>query len=125
MHIDVDAYTNALGIKNGINSSDYLTLVLGTKYTREFNVGRGVTLQPYGHYAVKYDAVSDKSSVTVSMPGINPYALDIEGLSRVAGEFGIGIGAKYRSIDASLTYDIEVRDGYTAQYGRAKFRYSF
>ena len=124
MHLDIDAYKNSLGVKNRFESSDYLTFVVGTKYAREFNVAK-VLLRPEVNYGLKYDMLDNTSTGTVSMAGVNSYSMDVVHLSRVAGEFGIGLGAKYRGFNLSLNYDLELRDGYNAQYGRVKFKYNF
>lgn len=125
MHMDIDAYKNSLGVKNSFESSDYLTFVLGTKYAHDFDIAGKVFLQPQAHYALKYDMLSDTSTVTVSMPDVASYTLDVERLSRMAGELGIGLSAKYRGFNLSLNYDLELRDGYSAQYGRVKLKYNF
>lgn len=125
MHIMGEEYTNSVGIKNKFDDSNYLTVTLGTRYAREFNVAKGLMLRPEIKYAVKYDAVADNMHATISMPGVNAYDIKIDRLSRVAGELGASLGAKYRGFDLSLNYDIEIRDGYTAQMGRVKFKYDF
>ena len=125
LHIDGSDYTNSLGIKNELQESDYLTASLGTKYAFRIKVTEAFRLRPELSYAVKYDMLSDKQVATVTMPGLNSYALDGERLSRIGGEFGIGLGARYKGLDVSLNYDIEAREDYTSQSGRMKFRYSF
>lgn len=125
LHIDGADYVNSLGIKNELKESDYLTAALGTKYAFRIKVTEAFRLRPELSYAVKYDMLSDKQVATVTMPGLNSYALDGDRLSRIAGEFGIGLGARYKGLDVSLNYDIEAREGYTSQSGRMKFRYNF
>ena len=125
LHIDGSDYVNSLGIKNELKESDYLTASLGTKYAFRIKVTEAFRLRPELSYAVKYDMLSDKQVATVTMPGLNSYALDGDRLSRIAGEFGIGLGARYKGLDVSLNYDIEAREDYTSQTGRLKFRYNF
>lgn len=125
LHIDGSDYVNSLGIKNELKESDYLTAALGTKYAFRIKVTEAFRLRPELSYAVKYDMLSDKQVANVTMPGLNSYALDGDRLSRIAGEFGIGLGARYKGLDVSLNYDIEAREDYTSQTGRLKFRYNF
>lgn len=125
LHIDGSDYVNSLGIKNELKESDYLTASLGTKYAFRIKVTEAFRLRPELSYAVKYDMLSDKQVANVTMPGLNSYALDGDRLSRIAGEFGIGLGARYKGLDVSLNYDIEAREDYTSQTGRLKFRYNF
>lgn len=125
LHIDGSDYVNSLGIKNELKESDHLTAALGTKYAFRIKVTEAFRLRPELSYAVKYDMLSDKQVATVTMPGLNSYALDGDRLSRIAGEFGIGLGARYKGLDVSLNYDIEAREDYTSQSGRMKFRYNF
>ncbi len=125
MHVDASDYTNSLDVKNKLESSDYLTASLGTKYAFDIKATKRLTVRPELRYAVKYDIVSDKQTATVTMPGVNSYVLDGERLSRIGGEFGIGMGVNYKGFDLSLNYDIEAREDYTSQSGRVKFRYNF
>ncbi|MBR3930033.1 MAG: autotransporter outer membrane beta-barrel domain-containing protein, partial [Alphaproteobacteria bacterium] len=125
LHINSADYTNSIGIKNELDSADYLTAVLGTKYGLDFETDNGLMLRPEVRYAVKYDMISDKSSATVAMPGVSAYTLSGERLSRVGAEFGMGLTMKYNELDVSLSYDIEVREDYTSQTGMLKARYNF
>ena len=125
MHINSSDYINSLGIKNELADADYLTATLGTKYAFDIKATKRFTLRPELNYGVKYDMLSDKQVATVTMPGVNAYALNGERLSRIAGEFGIGLTMNYRELDVSLNYDIEAREDYTSQSGRVKFRYNF
>ena len=125
LHVNGETYTNNQDVQNKLNDADYLTAVLGTRYNPEIKAGKYLTLNPELHYAVKYDLISDKSSVVVTMPGVDAYAVNGERLSRVGGEFGAGFGIKYRELDISVNYDIDVRQDYTSQTGMLKFRYNF
>jgi outer membrane autotransporter protein len=125
LHINSADYTNSIDVKNELDSADYLTVVLGTKYGVDFETNNGLKLRPEIRYAAKYDMISDKSSMTVAMPGVAAYTLSGERLSRVGGEFGIGLTMKYNELDLSLSYDIEVREDYTSQTGMIKARYNF
>ena len=46
-------------------------------------------------------------------------------LSRVGGEFGIGLTALYNGVQLSVNYDVTVHEDYTSQTGMVKFRYDF
>ena len=125
IHINSSDYTNSLGIKNHLNNADYMTAALGTKYEFDVYMTNGWIFRPQLRYAVKYDLISDKQDITVTMPGVNAYVLDGNRLSRIANEMGVAISTNYRGMEISLNYDIEARADYTSQTGRAKFRYEF
>jgi len=125
MHISADEYKNSLGVKSKLDDADYLTGVLGAKYVFDYRVSRAFTLRPELRGAVKYDMLSDKQVATITMPGINSYVLNGNRLSRMGAEFGAGLVMKYQDFSLALNYDIEVREDYTSQTGRARARYVF
>ena len=125
MHVNADDYTNSLGVKTKAKDADFLTGVLGAKYAFNINMDRYTKIIPQLNAAVKYDMLSDRNMATVTMPGVDAYTLRGERLNRLGGEFGIGLGLKYKSVDFSINYDIDVRKDYTSQTGMLKFRYNF
>lgn len=125
MHIAGDTYTNSLGIKNKIDSADYLTVILGGKYAKSFAISEDLALKPEVRLAAKYDLMSDEAVTTVSMPGIAAYSVKGDRLNRFGGEAGLGVTMSYKDVDLSLTYDIEVRKDYTSQTGMLKAKYNF
>ncbi|MBR6009936.1 MAG: autotransporter domain-containing protein [Alphaproteobacteria bacterium] len=125
MHVMADDYTNSLGVKTKSDNTNFLTGVLGAKYAFSVIADRYTTFIPQLNAAIKYDMLSDKNVATITMPGVDAYTLDVERLSRFGGEFGIGLGMKYRGFDFSINYDIDVRKDYTSQTGMLKFRYNF
>ena len=125
LHIGSADYTNSLGIRNKIDGTDYMTASIGTRYGFDWVLNNGLVIRPGMRYALKYDLISDDGRITVTMPGINTYALDGTQLSRIANQIGIEIGMMYGAFNMSLNYDIESRADYTSQTGRVKFRYEF
>ncbi len=125
MRFNSTDYTNSLGVRNHFDGSDYLTTSLGTKYEFDLFFTNGWVVRPQMRYAVKYDLISDEHNATVTMPGVNPYVLNGERLSRIANELGVGVAMNYRGLEMSLNYDIEARSDYTSQTGRVNFRYEF
>ena len=125
MNVNADAYTNSLGVKTSSKDTDFLTGILGAKYMFNVVADKYTTFIPQLNAALKYDLLSDRNVSTVAMPGVDSYTLRGERLSRFGGEFGIGLGIKYRSVDFSINYDIDVRKDYTSQTGMLKFRYNF
>ena len=125
MHITADEYKNSLGIKNKLEDSDYMTGILETKWTHGFKINKQFMLRPELRYAVKYDFMSDKQMATVTLPGIDSYAMDGTRLSRLGAEVGGGLGIKFHGLDVSLNYDLEIREGFTSQTGRARIRCEF
>jgi hypothetical protein len=69
--------------------------------------------------------MSDEQSATILLPGVDSYVLDGNRLSRLGAEFGGGLGMKVNGVDLSLNYDIEIREGFTSQTGRARIRIEF
>lgn len=125
LHVNGDDYTNSMDVKSKLDSADYLTASLGAKYGFGLLTDSGLLFRPELRAAAKYDLMSDKTTATVLMPGVDAYTLEGERLSRFGGEFGIGLSMKYRSMDISVNYDIDVRKDYTSQTGMLKFRYNF
>ena len=125
LYVKDNTYTNSLGIQNSTSDANYMTAVLGTKYAFDIMAGDRTTIRPELRYAVKYDLISDMTSTIVTMPGLTPYALTGDRLSRLGAEFGLGLTVNYDGIDLSVSYDIEVRDSYTSQTGMFKAKYNF
>ena len=125
MHVSADEYKNSLGIKNKLQDSDYMTAVLETRWTYGFKLNRGLMLKPELRYAVKYDFMSDEQVATILLPGVDSYALNGTRLSRLGAEFGGGLGIHAGGLDLSVNYEIEIREGFTSQTGRARIRYEF
>ncbi|MFQ6703965.1 MAG: autotransporter domain-containing protein, partial [Alphaproteobacteria bacterium] len=125
MHVMADDYTNSMDVKTKSKDTDFLTGIFGAKYAFGINMDRYTKLIPQLNAAVKYDMLSDRNISTVTMPGVDSYTLRGERLSRLGGEFGIGLGLKYKTLDFSINYDIDVRKDYTSQTGMLKFRYNF
>ena len=125
LHIGEVSYKGNLPGENKFDSTDYLTGSLGAKYGFNIVANEEMLFRPELRYAFKYDLVSDESSASVLMPGTAAYTLNGDRLPRVGNEFGIGLTMKYRTMDLSLTYDIDVRKDYTSQTGMLKFRYNF
>lgn len=125
LHIGGTEYTNSMGIKNELKSSDYLTAILGTKYGYDFVANNNLTFRPEISGAIKYDVMSDKVSSTVMMPGISAYTISGDNLSRFGGEVGVGLTMKYSGLDLSLGYDVELRKDYTSRTAMLKARYTF
>ena len=125
MHVMVDDYVNSMDVKTKSKDTDFLTGKLGAKYAFGINMNKYAKLVPQLNAAAKYDMLSDRNMATVTMPGIDSYTIRGERLSRFGGEFGIGLGLKYKTLDLSINYDIDVREDYTSQTGMLKVRYNF
>lgn len=125
MHVNSTNYVNSADVKTGLQDNDFLTAVFGSKYAFSVVADRYTTFVPQLNAGVKYDLLSDNNVANVTMPGINTYSLTGERLSRIGGEFGIGLGIKHRHVDISINYDIDVRKDYTSQTGMLKFRSNF
>ena len=124
LHVSQDDYNNGLAdIKVG--DTDYLTGVAGVKYAFNIDTEKGLSLRPELRAAATYDVLSDEAIATVTMPGAASYIVDSKRLSRLGGEFGIGLTANYKGVEVSLNYDLDLHEDYTSQTGMLKFRYNF
>ncbi len=126
LHVNQDSYTNAIGDKVGEAKSDLLTGVAGLRYAFEIeNEGSEFKWMPELRAAATYDMVSDADVATVTMPGGAAYVVGGDNLSRMGGEFGLGLTMQYRGLDVSLNYELDLHKDYTSQTGMLKFRYDF
>jgi len=124
-HLSVDEYKNSLGVSVITDDKNFVTASLGARYGYGFEVRKNLILRPELSYAVKYDVVADDMSATIMIPGVDSYSVYNDGLSRVATELNAGLGVRYRGVDVSVGYEIEAREAYTSQTGRARFRIEF
>ena len=125
MRVMASDYANSYGVKTHLDDANYLTGVLGGKYTFKVAATKHTVFMPQLNAGVKYDLLSDKNLATVTMPGVDSYTLEGKRLSRIGGEFGIGLGMQYHNLEISAIYDIDVRESYTSQTGMLKFRSNF
>lgn len=124
LHVSQDAYNNGLVSSDELDG-DYLSGVAGVKYAFDIANDWGMMLRPELRAGVTYDFLSDANDITVVMPGAPAYVLAGDRLSRMGGEFGIGMTTEYRGVQVSLNYDLTVHEDYTSQTGMVKFRYDF
>lgn len=106
-------------------NSDVLTGIAGLKYAFAIESDTAVKFSPSLRAAMTYDFVTPDSVATIVVPGTAPYYVDIDSLSRMGGEFGIGLTAEYRGLELSLNYELDLHKDYTSQTGLFKFRYNF
>ena len=125
LHIAQDAYTGEEGSQVGALDTDFLSGVAGMKYAFAIENDWAVKLRPELRAAMTYDFISDDAAATVVMPGVASYKVDSERLSRIGGEFGIGLTATYKGVDLSLMYDLDLHEDYTSQTGMIKLRATF
>lgn len=125
LHVAQEEYTNGLGLNVQASDTDYMMGVLGVNYAFAIETEGVFQIRPELRAAMTYDFIYDDAVTTVVMPGAPSYYVYGDRLSRIGGEFGIGLTMNYRDLDVSLNYDIEVREDYTSQTGMLKFRYDF
>lgn len=125
LHIAQDGYTDDAGTQVGSLNTDFLSGVAGLKYAFAIENDWEIQLRPELSAAMTYDFISDGTQATVTMPGTQAYNVAGERLSRLGGEFGIGLTALYRGIEVSLMYDLDLHQDYTSQTGVIKFRGRF
>ena len=125
MHLSVNDFKNNLDIKTKIDDTNYLTAMIGTKYTHDIEMSKKLLLRPEFRYGLKYDALSERQIATISLPGVDTYKTKADRLSRVGNEFGLGFGVIYQGLDLSVGYELELRHDFTSHTGRARIRYEF
>ena len=124
LHVAQEEYSNGLNTVNALDT-DFLSGVAGFKYAFTIQNDWAVQLKPEMRAAFTYDILSDDAAATVIMPGAAPYQVSGESLSRVGGEFGIGLTATYKGAKISLMYDLDLHEDYTSQTGMIRFRSQF
>ena len=126
LHVAQDGYTDSMNITTvKALDTDFLTGVAGVKYAFAIENDWAIQLRPELRAAMTYDIISDDAMATVVMPGVASYKVDVERLSRMGGEFGIGLTALYKGVEVSLVYDLDLHRDYTSQTGMIKFRGRF
>lgn len=113
------------GVKMQEMNTDFLSGVAGIKYAFDIENDWEIQLRPELRAAMTYDLMSDDSVATIVVPGASSYYVDVDRLSRLGGEFGIGLTAEYRGLEVSLNYELDLHKDYTSQTGLLKFRYNF
>lgn len=124
LYVESDDYNNGLGDIT-VDGTQYLAGVMGLKYAFEIESDWALKLRPELRAAATYDFLSDEAIATVTMPGAPAYVVNGDRLSRMGGEFGIGLTAEYKGLNVSLTYDLDLHKDYTSQTGMLKFRFNF
>ncbi len=125
LHIAQEGYGTETGARVEAMDTDFLSGVAGLKYAFAIENDWAIQLRPELRAAMTYDFISDDASATVVMPNIASYKVNGERLSRMGGEFGIGLTALYRGMELSVMYDLDLHENYTSQTGMIKFRTQF
>ena len=125
LHVAQEDYIDDRDAQIMATDTDFLTGVAGLKYAFAIENDWAIQLRPELRAALTYDFISDDTATTVVMPGVESYAVNGERLSRIGGEFGIGLTAQYKGIEVSLMYDLDLHQDYTSQTGMIKFRGQF
>lgn len=125
LNVSQEEHKDALGRTITETNTDFLSGVAGVKYAFDIENDWDVQLRPELRAAMTYDLMSDDSIATIVVPGAASYYVDVDNLSRLGGEFGIGLTAEYRGLEVSLNYELDLHQDYTSQTGLLKFRYDF
>ena len=126
-YLDVkqDSYFDGLTTVSAVNST-YLTGIAGVDYKYVWIApNTALFWNPELHAAVTYDMVSDADVAVVMIPGAAAYTIGTENLSRVGGEFGVGLSAEYYYLTVSLNYDLNLHRDFTSHTGSLKIKYKF
>ncbi len=125
LYVSQDEHRNGIG--NIVSEMDYgfWTGVAGLKYAFAIESDTDVKFSPSLRAAMTYDFTTPDTVAKIVVPGASAYYVDIDSLSRMGGEFGIGLTAEYRGLELSLNYELDLHEDYTSQTGLLKFRYDF
>lgn len=125
LYVSQDEHRN--GIDNIVSEMDYgfWTGVAGLKYAFAIESDTDIKFSPSLRAAMTYDFTTPDAVAKIVVPGASAYYVDIDSLSRMGGEFGIGLTAEYRGLELSLNYELDLHKDYTSQTGLLKFRYDF
>lgn len=124
LRVESDGYNNGLG-DVAVEDTQYLTGVAGFKYGFQIESESDLKFSPEIRAAATYDFLSDDAIATITTPGAAAYVVESGRLSRLGGEFGIGLNAQYKGLNISLSYDLDLHKDYTSQTGMLKFRFNF
>lgn len=124
LHINQDDYNNGFADIEGLNTN-YITSVAGIKYSFSIESEGRLYIRPEVRVAATYDVMADEAVTTVMVPGVAPYIVTGEQLSRFGGELGISLSAMYNEWDFSVGYDLDLRDNYTSHTGMFNVKYKF
>ncbi len=124
LHMSQDDYSNALMSVSGADT-DFLAGVAGLKYAFDIQTDGALRLRPELHAAATYDFLSDDVYATVVLPGVASYRVNGDRLSRMGGEFGLGLVAEYNGLQVSLNYDLDLHRDYTSHTGMLKLKLNF
>lgn len=125
LHVSQEDHVDVMNREIAGMDADFLSGVVGLKYAFTIESDSAVKFSPTMRAAMTYDFLSDDATATVVMPGASAYYVDVDRLSRLGGEFGIGLTAEYRGLEVSLNYELDLHQDYTSQTGLLKFRYDF
>ena len=125
LHVNQEEHNDVLGRTIEEMNTDFLSGVAGVKYAFDIENDWEIQLRPELRAAMTYDLMSDDSVATIVVPGASSYYVNVDRLSRLGGEFGIGLTAEYRGLEVSLNYELDLHKDYTSQTGLLKFRYNF
>lgn len=125
LYVSQDEHRNGIG--NIVSEMDYgfWTGVAGLKYAFAIESDTDVKFSPSLRAAMTYDFTTPDAVAKIVVPGASAYYVDIDSLSRMGGEFGLGLTAEYRGLELSLNYELDLHKDYTSQTGLFKFRYNF
>lgn len=125
LDVHADSYFDGLTNVSDVNST-YLTGVFGVDFKNAWIApNTALFWNPELHAALTYDMVSDSDMAVVMIPGAAAYTVGSDNLSRVGGEFGIGLSAEYYYLTVSLNYDLNIHRDFTSQTGSVKVKYKF
>ncbi len=125
LHVSQEDHVDVMNREIAGMDADFLSGVAGLKYAFTIESDSAVKFSPTMRAAMTYDFLSDDATATVVVPGASAYYVDVDRLSRLGGEFGIGLTAEYRGLEISLNYELDLHQDYTSQTGLLKFRYDF
>ena len=110
----------------GASDATYLTTILGADYKYVYIAPyKSVFWTPELRIGATYDVLADADSSVIVLPGAIAYNIGSDRLSRLGGEFGVGLTAEYFYLTVSLDYDLTLHQDYVSHTGSLKAKYKF
>lgn len=124
LHLNRDGYANEFVRVSRMNS-DLASGVAGVRYARDIYLRPTLKLRPTLSASATYDFVTDDMNSTVTVPGVTDYRVAGSHLSRMGGEFGVGMNIWINHAILSLNYTLDVHQDYTSQTGMLRMKMHF
>jgi len=124
MHLNADGYSNEFLRVSDVDG-DFVTAIGGVKYAQDLYVRPTFRVRPTLSANATYDIISDDMRLNVTVPGVTNYHVRASHLSRMGGEFGVGVNFWINSAILSVNYTLDLHQDYTSQTAMLRMKLHF